>query len=129
MAKIKMVGQALVLTSGVKAATIAQLAKFKPDALQLKEGEKKETVYGMNVGSSASFTKFGAIFNATTADGFAQLTLSAPVIEDAAKKEAYIKDNYGYALLNLNKLEAQINTIADDTAEEFAAMSESIEVE
>lgn len=127
MANIKIFGDSLVVTSSLKLDDIAKLQKFKPDALTLVDPEKKEAIFAVRV-SSPTFGKFGASFISKNDDGRAQATF--PISSGMTKEEKtkYAKECYGYALLNLNKLEAQIAEVLNITADEFAEMEESIAV-
>jgi hypothetical protein len=123
MAKIKIVGDAVVLTSSIKFADIKTMSKFKPQPLKLKDLETKEIVFVVETAEKASISKFGVAFNAVNADGFAEMTLLIPQTED---KKAFVKDTYGYVLLSLNILEDQIAAFVTVTADEFLTMDESI---
>jgi hypothetical protein len=128
MAKIQILGEAAVLTSAVKKADLELLKKFKPAALQLKDEEGKEVIFAATVGKTASITKYGVNFAGEDVEGYAQVTGIIPSDVAPADKATYVKDNFGYALLNLNKLENQILGVLVDTRNEFAAMDDSIQV-
>jgi hypothetical protein len=103
------------------------LRKFKPAALKLVDKETKDELFAVNMGTSAAFNKFGATFTNTNASGFAEMTIALPTSVADDKKKEYVADTYGYALLNLNKLEAQAVDVLVDTAEDFAAINANIE--
>jgi hypothetical protein len=128
MAKIKVIGNAAVVTSSVKVADLQKLGKFKPASLKLIDKETKDELFAIGIGS-ASLNKFGASFPVADKDGFAEMTLVIPESVKADAKKAYVEDTYGYALLNLNKVEAQIADTLEVVAGDFAAISENIEVQ
>jgi hypothetical protein len=128
MAKITIMGDAAVVTSQIKTKDLETLKKFKPTALKLVDKDKKETYFCADEGEKASFSKHGIVFTGTDGNGNAIATLALPTGLEADKKADYVKNNYGYGLLNLNVLEAQVNEVVEDTADEFAAMAENIQV-
>lgn len=127
MANVKIFGDSIVVTSNLLMKDILKLKQFKPEALKLVDKEKKEDIFALGTGSP-SFNKFGASFISTNDAGKAQATFPIPSGMTAEEKMAYAKDWYGYALLNLNKLEAQAAEILNITVGEFAEMEESITV-
>lgn len=128
MSKIKIVGDAAVVTSAVLLEDLKTLKKFKPNALKLIDSESKEEIFSTAIGDKASFSKFGIVFTSADGEGKATATLTLPIGMTNEKKIEYVKDTYGYGLLNLKTLEDQIKSIMDTTAGEFAAMANSIEI-
>lgn len=127
MAKTKIHGAAAVVTSTIKVETIKILKKFKPNATKLVDPETKDEVFAVGFGPNPSFSSYGVVFNGQSEDGFAQVTLQIPADLDDEKKKTLVANNFGYGLLNLNKLETQIADIMEETAGEFAAINASIE--
>lgn len=125
MARITIAGDAIVVTSAIKTEVLVKLAKFKPKALKLFDTEnKKDELYAVSTGKDPSFTKFGATYSGTNADGFATATLPLPTgLED---KATFVKDTYGYALLSLNTLEGQIENAADGMAADFDTIDSNV---
>lgn len=128
MSKIKVIGDAAVVTSSIKKTVLEQIAKFKDKGLQLTNPETKEPVFAIGLGKTASFNKHGINFTSEDADGFAQTTLALPVGMSNAAKADYVKDNYGYALLTLNTLEGFIAAQEEAMVGEFQDMANSIEI-
>jgi len=126
MAKLKLIGTAAVITSNIKAEVLSQLSKFKPKALQLVDSDKN-IVFAVGGGPIATASKKGITFNSTNTEGFATATFD--VGNGIVDKEAYAKDNFGYAMLKLNELEVQIVGAASELEADFNAMSNSISVE
>jgi hypothetical protein len=129
MANIKILGAAAVVTSVITTKVLGTLKKFKPDALKLIDPETKESKFAAGTGKVGSFTNFGIVFDGKDTNDHAQLTLQIPadITEDAKKKE-YVQDNYGYGLLALNNLEAQIIDVMAETETDFAQMADGIQV-
>lgn len=129
MAKTKILGTAVTITSAVKVADFKTLAKFKPAALALTEvvDGVKEEKFSVALGTSPSVTKYGIVFDSANTDGYAEVTLQIPASIAADKRKEYVADTYGYALLNLNQLEGQIAEIMAETEADFIAINDGIE--
>lgn len=130
MAKTKILGTAVTITSAIKVADFKTLAKFKPAALALTEvvDGVKEEKFSVALGTSPSVTKYGIVFDSANADGYAEVTLQIPASIAADKRKEYVADTYGYALLNLNQLEGQIAEVMAETEADFIAINEGIEL-
>lgn len=128
MSKIKIVGDAAVVTSTILLEDLKTLKKYKPNALKLINSETKEEIFSAAIGDKASFSKYGIVFTGADGEGKATATLTLPTGMTDEKKIEYVKDTYGYGLLNLKSLEDQIKSVMDTTAGEFAAMANSIEI-
>ena len=132
MAKMKILGTAVTITSAIKVADLKKLEKFKPEALKLIEcvGNAKEEKFSVALGTNPitpSVTKYGVVFNSENADGYAEVTLPIPTSIAADKRKEYVADTYGYALLSLNELESQIAKVLVETEADFIAINENIE--
>jgi len=132
MAKARILGTSVTITSAIKVADLKTLAKFKPEALKLIEtvGSAKEEKFSVALGTNPitpSVTKYGVVFNSENADGYAEVTLPIPTSIAADKRKEYVADTYGYALLNLNQLERQIAEVITETEADFIAINEGIE--
>ena len=130
MAKTKILGTAVTITSTIKVADFKTLAKFKPAALALTEvvDGVKEEKFSVALGTSPSVTKYGIVFDSANTDGYAEVTLQIPASIAADKRKEYVADTYGYALLNLNQLEGQIAEVMAETEADFIAINEGIEL-
>ena len=130
MAKTKILGTAVTITSAVKVADFKTLAKFKPAALALTEvvDGVKEEKFSVALGTSPSVTKYGIVFDSMNTDGYAEVTLQIPASIAADKRKEYVADTYGYALLNLNQLEGQIAEVMAETEADFIAINDNIEL-
>jgi len=130
MAKTKILGTAVTITSAVKVADFKTLAKFKPAALALTEvvDGVKEEKFSVALGASPSVTKYGIVFDSANTDGYAEVTLQIPASIAADKRKEYVADTYGYALLNLNQLEGQIAEVMAETEADFIAINDGIEL-
>lgn len=129
MAKIQVLGDAVVLTSAHTLENLRTIAKYRPDALVLKGGEDgKEPVFAISVdGRTDGVNKFGATFNAASRDGkkLAQITT---FIGNAENLKEVIADKYGAALVRLNKLEATLPAVLEEVRAERDAVMQSITI-
>lgn len=130
MAKTKILGTAVTITSAIKVTVFKTLKKFKPAALKLTETVDgvREEKFSVALGTNPSVTQYGIVFNSENADGYAEVTLQIPASVAADKRKEYVADTYGYALLNLNQLEAQIAAVMVETEADFVAINEGIEL-
>lgn len=129
MARITVIGGAVVITSAVKAEDIIKVAKYRPDALKLFGGEDgKEEVFRIGVGATGSLNKFGAEFNGTSLDGSgcATITLGHNFSGEDVKEK--IADYFGVSILNLNKVEAQIPAALQEIEAEKANIIANIQI-
>lgn len=105
---IKIVGQALVITSSLKRDDIETLAKYNPKALRLVEKQKDSDVekFRVSVGEGNSISRCGISFGNVTADGLAQCSVLLPNME-ADKRADFVKNELGMALYSLSQIETQ----------------------
>ena len=127
--KIRIVGNALILTSKLKFSTIQKMEKYNADALCLieKDGDEEVEVFRINTGKLSSISKYGIIFAETNKDGYAVATILFP--EGVENKREYIKDNYGTTLLMLNDLEDSVTTSCAALESAYAKLDAEIEEE
>lgn len=123
MAKIKKVGQALVMTSSITSKDYDRVASFKPSALELKD-EKGNVEFKVASNCYASIGNYGIGFDAENKDGYLQIT----TMSMTETKEDII-ENYAVVLAKLNKIEAQVAAALEEVNTLFEDVSGSIEVE
>lgn len=124
----------LFITSAYDVATLAKVAKFRPDALSLTKGEGKEktVLCMMGVGKKASYSPFGIVFekDSVTAPKVATLTVELPEsLKTTADINAWVRDNLGLAIVNCEKIEAQVAAAMTEIAADEAAMNAAITIE
>lgn len=132
MATITVSGNAIIIKSGFTPDEIALVAKYRPAAAALYEGEgqNREPVFGIGVTpGTGSLSKLGAMFSRTTTDpdGKATITLVSNFPEDVDPKDV-VAELVGTAIIQLNKLEATLPAVIDEIAAEKAAILENITV-
>ena len=128
-AKVNVVGDAMVVTSGAKLEDIKSIAKYRPNALVLMGGkDNKEELFRVGVTKGAgSISQYGVSFGKESRgdEGFAQITLLLP---DGKDVKEYISDTYGRALLNLEKLEGTFHGVLEEIGAEKARIEAVITV-
>lgn len=130
MAKMNVVGDAVVITSTLKLEEIELVKKFRPEALTLKGGEDgKEPIFKIDVGERPDINKYGAVFTGKTRDedGFATLTLGLKCSGDDLKEE--LADKFGGALINVGALEDLLPHVIEEIGVERANVLDHIEIQ
>ena len=125
--KIKIAGNAVVLTSKLKFATIQKMEKYNPAALVLVETRKDEDVevFRIATGKIGSISKYGVVFSEADKDGYAIATVLLP--ENVEKKKEYIKDNFATVLFMLADLEDSVTTACAELEAAYAKLDDDIE--
>ena len=129
-AGITVAGQAVVITSSMTLDDIKTIGKYRPEKLQLKDAENKEVTFVISVSKGrGSINKYGAEFDSTTynRDGKAVITLDMPVVNGSVEES--VAEYVGAAILNLNKLEAQLPAVINEITTEKAAIMANISVQ
>ena len=130
MAKITVMGDAVVLTSALKLEDLKNVAKYRKKSLVLKGGEDgKEPIFGIGIAkadSTGSIDSNGAIFGRADANGYAMITFLQT--GDPATIKTRLTDELGGALMNLNKLESQLTGVIGEIASDKQTVMESISV-
>ena len=131
MAKITIVGDAIVITSSKSLEDIKAMEKYRPKQLALydtTDGKKEEIFKVSSTKGEGSINKYGASFGSVTHDDakLATITMTIPQgVEDAVK---YAADKIGTAIIMLNKVEEQFEGAMAEIEAEKAAIRECITV-
>ena len=129
MARIAVMGNAIVVTSGVKLDELKTIQKYRPCALTLYGGEDgKEPMFVIKCGCASSFNKYGATFAEETRGengGYATMTIVDEISGDPAE---FVAEKYGTAIRNLNALEEKLAGVLDEIVAERQNVKESITV-
>ena len=125
--KIKIAGNAIILTSKIKLNTIAKLEKYNPNALTLSETDPDgyvTEIFRINTGKVGSISKFGITFAEADAAGNATVTVLLP--ENTANKKAYVKDAFYNTLFLLKDIEDTIEVQVNQLETAFAELDTQI---
>ena len=125
--KIKIAGNAVVLTSKLQFATIQKMEKYNKDALCLVEvkNDEEAEIFRIGTGKTSSISKFGITFMEANKNGNAVATIMLP--EGVTDKKAFIKDNYATALFMLADLEDAVETACAELETAYTKLDAEIE--
>jgi hypothetical protein len=128
MAKVTVVGDAVVVTSSMKLEDIRAIQKYRPSALTLMGGENnKEPVFAVGTTrGNGNINAHGASFSGEARDdsGLATITLAVAGVDSDIKE--WVADHIGAALISLNKLEAALPGALQGIRTERAQIMENI---
>lgn len=129
MANIIITGDSVSVISTLTLEDIKTVAKYRPEALNLYDGESKEKslVFTVKAGTTPSMSAYGVSFTAQTSDGNAVMTEIFSGSTAATIKDA-VAEKYGVGVINLRKLEAQVPTVIEEIKAEREEIKSSIEV-
>ena len=130
MSKVTIAGDAVVVSSSMKLEDLKTIAKYRPKALTLMGGEDgKEPVFAIGVtNGSGNINAVGASFGRETNDEAKLASITMMLGDYTGDVAEYVADALGAALINLNKLEAQLPAVLDEIAAEKAAVLSGITV-
>ena len=130
MAKITIVGNAVVVTSSLKFEDLVKVAKCKPAALHLKDEKGEKDVFAIGVTDGVgSLTSVGVLFDGATRDdnGFATITMATRFEGSNEEMKEAVADEFGGALASLAKLEATIPAVVEEINNARAEVMEQIQ--
>ena len=119
MANIKVLGKSLVVKSAMKKEDLETIKKYRPDALNLYEGEgdKKDIKFSVLLAKSGngSIDKYGVAYapDTTDADGLAEATIVLGNVGDDLKE--FIADGQ-HAILLSSHIVSDIEKLCDSVA-------------
>lgn len=131
MAKIKVLGTALVMESSMKIEDVKKVAKYAPETLKIldEDGDVEFMVKVASPGTAGSINDFVVAFADTTtsAEGKAQVTLAINVWDGTDLKEM-IADEFGTALVKLQEIESKFPAIVAKVQADREAVLENITI-
>lgn len=129
MSKIIAAGDAAVVVSSIKLEDLRKVAKYRPDALTLKD-EDGNAYFAVCVGKKPEIGKFGVVYNAEMNDGsgIACLTVDISDRNPAVDVKTYLADLLGGTLANINAVETGVAATLSEIDAEIASVKDSIEI-
>jgi len=127
MAKVTIAGNSYVITSAVSMADLETVKKYRSSALAITDPETKETTFRVGIGTS-SLNDYGVSFGGVSNDDAKLATATLPIPADVEDAKAYVLDKAGLALVNLEKVEAEIAETLGEISDERKSIAESITV-
>lgn len=130
MAKITVVGNAIVITSVFSLEEIKTIEKYRPDDLVLKSEDGKEPIFriGTKTTSGGNLNKYGAEFASDTQGDDAKAVITMFITGDNTNIKDKIVDELGQAIIKLNKLEAKLPNVLEEIQVERDKILENIEI-
>lgn len=130
-ASILIAGESIVITSALKLDDYKTVAKYRPNALQLKGGDGGDEVVfavGITTKPRGSINKVGAEFGSEAHDGTGRATITLDLPQTAGDIKEAVAEYIGSAILDLNKLEAQLPAVIEEIDTERAVIMSNISV-
>lgn len=132
--KAEVKGNALVVTSSMKAEDILKIKKARPEALALVEEEDgmKNMVFFVDVtapGGEPAIENDYIVFDGTTHDEAKLATATVLLRGKIGDPKETVAELFGTALVRLQKLEATIPAVLETVNAEHAALLECISAE
>lgn len=131
MAKVKIAGDAVIVTSDLKTEALKAIAKYRPEALTLMGGEENKTpIFCIVVkdGGVGDMNANGVTFTGTTRDDNKRATLTMTFANMGENVKDWAADKFGTAIERLNALEAKLPAVLEEIAAAKAKVCESITV-
>ena len=112
MANIKIIGDAMAVISSHTLEDIRTLEQYAPKTLRLYEANedgKQEEVFRVGTTTcTGSINQYGVSFSSATHDEEKLAVITLCITNDVEDAKEYAADKVGYAVMKLNKVEAQI---------------------
>ena len=123
MARINVVGNAIVLSSELKLEDIKKAEKYRPDALVMKDEDGVE-VFKVSVGKYPSANEFGITFNGETHGDNGGNATCTWLVDDGIGEDTKetIADLYGSAMIQLGKFETTFPAALEEIKAEREAV-------
>lgn len=122
MAKVKVIGNSLFVTSAVKLEDYERVSKFSPETMMLKD-ENGNQSFAVKVGTS-SVCSYGVCFGEKTSEGLALARIDV----GAGMTKTALAEVYAGVIANLNTVEEAVKTKAQAITENINKFAEEIEV-
>lgn len=128
MANIKVAGNVAVIESAVSLDTLKRIEKYRPKALQLFDDAKEPYFAVATSKGDGSVSRYGVSFGQASFGEGRNAVVAIDIPEGVEDAKAWIEDRIGTAILNLNKVEAQLGDACAEIDVELAAIRDHITV-
>lgn len=128
MAKVKIAGNAAIITSTLKVEEIEKIRKYTKSGLTLKDETGKNDIFTICLGDASSLSKRGICYASQDNEGYALATLPIPEYLVGNERKTYITDNFAMELANLANLETCISGTLLNLQDIINDVEENIEV-
>ena len=129
MAKINVMGNAVVVTSAAKFEDLRTIEKYRPEALVVKGGEDgKDVIFTVSTQGEGCISKYGVTFDGESRNEQKLACLTLNVQCDTDSLSDFITDKLGAAIIQLNKLEETLPGILEEIKKEAEAVKNCITI-
>ena len=129
MAKIKVVGDAVVVESEVTLESLKKVEKYRPKKLYLYAEDGKTPIYRVcTTGGEGVINANGASFCGVSRDGSGKATITIGIPSGVQNTTDYIEDTIGASILRLSEVEAGLADVINEIESERQAVRYSITV-
>lgn len=129
MAKVKVMGSAVVIESAATVEQLETVQKYRPEVLTLKDADGEPTfMVSVKQGGTGSVGKYGAEFTKGS-NGKATITVLETYEGESDEVLEQIADKYGNALQQLNRLEKLLGDELESVEAERDAIKRSITIQ
>ena len=127
MANITIAGNCFVVTSTVSMADLELIRKHRPKALKIVDEETKEELFAIGIGGN-SLNAVGISFGGVSNDEKKMAAVTMPIPSDVEDAAAYVAEKAGTAIINLNRIEANIGRVLDEIRAEHRRVTDNIRI-
>lgn len=128
MATIKIAGNVAVIESAVPLDTLKRIEKYRPKALQLFDDAKEPYFAVATSKGDGSVSRYGVSFGQASYGEGRNAVVTIDIPEGVEDVKAWVEDKVGTAILNLNKVEAQLDDACAEIDDELAAIRDHITI-
>ena len=132
MAKIQILGNALTLTSALKAEDMNRVERLNPKALKLfeenPEGKMEEIFRVTMTEGEPNMSSYGVAFDSVNKDGYAYLTMQVCRPTDVENEAETATETFLPILTKLNKLEEAFTMKLADINTSVQTAKENVEI-
>lgn len=128
MAKIKVLGDTIQITSELTEEQFDRVKSYAPEALVMKDAESGDEIFGITRGN-AFYSKYGVCFCSVDNEGHLFMTTNNPTQDHSNReeeKELIIKE-FAPVIAKLNELEAHVLGVMESIEEIETAVKDSVE--
>ena len=128
MAKVKILGNAVVITSELTTEQLGTVKKFTKDGLKLKDEKGNETFTIAYTPGKSAISDYGINYGEENTEGYAQATLMLDESIKAEDRMNVVLDNYAIAIGNLTTLESYVREAYASINKTVVEIKDSIEI-
>lgn len=127
MAKIVVAGNTASVQMGIDAQVVEKVQKWVPKAMKLVN-EDGGVDFIVKVGDKAEGDSIGTygFTSKTVAQSINKYVFSVFIPNDVTDAKEYVQNNFGAAIVKLNKVEDQISSVIDEAVENEREVTKSI---